>query len=185
MKTSNAFLRLDFQKLSHFRFVHKDNANGVGGSSGSWKSRTVIIFQNSCEIVRKFPCMEAAKFTRHFGTFCLRPCTDVFGRCAQQRVKTLNLSGNMFRGIVLGLNTQLNLWRATVWVIFGGNLSVNSSLCLDNFQSPEHNSVRTSRKVAGLFWGEWVGGWGGGVSSVYAIFACRQKQTSHLSECVQ
>ena len=29
-KTSNAFLRLDFQELPHFRFVHKDNANGTG-----------------------------------------------------------------------------------------------------------------------------------------------------------
>ena len=30
LKTGNAFLRLDFQKLSHFRFVRKDNANGTG-----------------------------------------------------------------------------------------------------------------------------------------------------------
>ena len=34
-KTGNAFLRLEFQKRSHFHFVHKDNANGAGGSSGS------------------------------------------------------------------------------------------------------------------------------------------------------
>ena len=35
LKTGCAFLRLDFQKLSHFRFVHKDHAKWLGGSSGS------------------------------------------------------------------------------------------------------------------------------------------------------
>ena len=35
LKTVNVFLRLDFQKLSHFRFVHKDNAKWFRGSSGS------------------------------------------------------------------------------------------------------------------------------------------------------
>ena len=35
LKTSNAFLRLSFQKHSHFRFVHKDNAKWCRVSSGS------------------------------------------------------------------------------------------------------------------------------------------------------
>ena len=35
LKTGNAFLQLNFQKLSHFCFVHKDNAKWRGGSSGS------------------------------------------------------------------------------------------------------------------------------------------------------
>ena len=70
-KTGNAFLRLDFQKLSYFRFLHKDNAKGAGGRWGgvvvevlyccySWDSR---------EIVRKFSCMEAVKFTDRVQTF--------------------------------------------------------------------------------------------------------------------
>ena len=35
LKTGDVFLRLDYQKLSHFRFIHKDNATWRGGSGGS------------------------------------------------------------------------------------------------------------------------------------------------------
>ena len=59
LKTGNAFLRLDFQKLSHFRFVHKDGAK--------WHSEveegSCCYSQDSLEIVRKCQCMEVAKFT--------------------------------------------------------------------------------------------------------------------------
>ena len=44
--------------------------------------------RDSHEIVRKFPCLEAAKFTDRDRTFCPRPHADVFGRCARQRVKS-------------------------------------------------------------------------------------------------
>ena len=48
--------------------------------------------RDSCEIVRKFPCMVVAKFTNRnwrLGTFCLQPRTEVFRRCALQRVNFL------------------------------------------------------------------------------------------------
>ena len=93
-KTSNAFLLLDFQKLSHFRFVHKDNAK--------WHC---YCSRDSREIVQKFPCMERAKFTnrdRMFWDVLPWPGTDVFGCCAQQRVKKENLAWVMsVKGLAL------------------------------------------------------------------------------------
>ena len=38
LKTGNAFLQFDFQKLSYFRFVHKDNAKWH-----SWSSRSPVL----------------------------------------------------------------------------------------------------------------------------------------------
>ena len=60
LKTSNAFFGLDFQELSHFRFVHKDNAKW-------WGEVTEVLYYyylwDSREIVQKFLCMEVVKFT--------------------------------------------------------------------------------------------------------------------------
>ena len=47
-KTGSAFLRLDFKKLSHFRFEHKDNANGAGGSSRSLVLLLFMRFSRDC-----------------------------------------------------------------------------------------------------------------------------------------
>ena len=66
LENLHAFLRLDFQKLSHFHFVHKDNAIGAG------KVAEVLYCyysRDSCEIVRKLPGMEVTKFTNRNQTF--------------------------------------------------------------------------------------------------------------------
>ena len=69
LKTGNVCLRLDFQKLSHFHFVHKDMAWGkLRKSRTVWKYRSLPIA------------------TGRFGTFCPRPHANVFGCCALQRV---------------------------------------------------------------------------------------------------
>ena len=57
LKTGNAFLWLDFQKLPHFCFVHKDNAKWRGGSRGSlvlllfmgfsWNCTEISVYGNS------------------------------------------------------------------------------------------------------------------------------------------
>ena len=66
LKTGNAFLQLDFPKLSHFCFVHKDNANGRG-------EVVEVLYcyysRDSREIVQKFPCIEVAMFSDCNQTF--------------------------------------------------------------------------------------------------------------------
>ena len=83
LKTNNAFLQLDFQKLSHFCFIHKDNANHVEEVA---KVLYCYYSQDSYEIVRKFTCMEVVKFTHLDWMFCPQPRADIFGHCAQRRV---------------------------------------------------------------------------------------------------
>ena len=43
----------------------------------------------------------SSKFTDHDRTFCLQPSADVFGRCAQQRIK----------------KTTKSVWMKTCWFI--------------------------------------------------------------------
>ena len=78
LKTGNTFLHLDFQKLSHFRFVYKD-AEEVAEDSYCYYS------QDSCEIVRKYPCMEVTKFTNRNGTFW-----DILPSSPHGRFRTLH-----------------------------------------------------------------------------------------------
>ena len=66
LKTGNTFLRLNFQKLFHFHFIHKDNANGVGKVA---EVSYCYYSRDSHEIVWKFPCMEVAKSTHRDWTF--------------------------------------------------------------------------------------------------------------------
>ena len=64
LKTSNAFLRLNFQKLTHFCFVDKDNAKWRKGSSGSlvlllftrfsWDCTAISVYRSS-EVYRSRP----------------------------------------------------------------------------------------------------------------------------------
>ena len=79
MKTGNAFLRLDFQKLSHFRFKHKDNANGEGGSSGSLVLLLFTRFSRDCTEISLFGSSEVYRS---------RP--DVLGRSARGPARTFS-----------------------------------------------------------------------------------------------
>ena len=79
MKTGNAFLRLDFQKLSHFRFEHKDNANGAGGSSGSLVLLLFTRFSRDCTEISLFGSSEVYRS---------RP--DVLGRSACGPARTFS-----------------------------------------------------------------------------------------------
>ena len=92
LKTGNAFLWLNFQKRSHFRFVHKDNAKWCRGSSRSLI--TVIIHVILVRLYRNFRVWKSRSLpiaTGRFGTFSLRPRADFFGCRALRRVK-----GNAF-----------------------------------------------------------------------------------------
>ena len=75
---------LDFQKLSHFRFIHKDNAKWHGGSA---EVSHYYYLQDSHEIVLKFPCMEVAKFTDRDWTFW-----DVLPAAPRRRFQMLRLA---------------------------------------------------------------------------------------------
>ena len=80
LKTGNMFLWLDFQKLSHFRFIHKDNAKWCGGSSGSlvlllftrfsWDCVEISMYGSS-EVYRSWPDVLPAALRGRFWT--LRP----------------------------------------------------------------------------------------------------------------
>ena len=72
LKTSNAFFRLDFQKLSHFRFILKDNAKWCGGSSGSL---TPLLFMRF-----SWDCMEISVYG---SSKVYRSWPDVLGRFAR------------------------------------------------------------------------------------------------------
>ena len=78
-KTGNAFLRLDFKKLSHFRFEHKDNANGAGGSSGSLVLLLFTRFSRDCTEISLFGSSEV---------YPSRP--DVLGRSARGPARTFS-----------------------------------------------------------------------------------------------
>ena len=52
-----------------------------------WEVAYCYYSQDSREIVRKFPCLEAAKFTDRDRTFWDVLPADVFRRCARQRIK--------------------------------------------------------------------------------------------------
>ena len=81
LKTGNALLRLEFHKLSHFHFIHKDNAKGAGEVA---KVSYCYYSWDSHEIVQKFPCMEEAKFTS-----CDRMFLDVLPTSLHERFWTL------------------------------------------------------------------------------------------------
>ena len=76
LKTGNTFLRPDFQKLSHFRFIHKDNAKWRGGSSGNLVLLLFTRFSWGCTEIFVYG---SGKVYR------LQP--DILGRCTWQRVK--------------------------------------------------------------------------------------------------
>ena len=81
------FFDSTLKKLSHFHFEHKDNAKGAGGNS---ESLVLLLFTILARLYGNFLVWKQRSLpiaTRHFGTFCARPCTDIFGHCAWQRVK--------------------------------------------------------------------------------------------------
>ena len=78
-KTGNAFLRLDFKKLSHFRFEHKDNANGAGGSSRSLVLLLFTRFSRDCTEISLFGSSEV-----------YRSWPDVLGRSARGPARTFS-----------------------------------------------------------------------------------------------
>ena len=78
-KTGNAFLRLDFQKLSHFCFEHKDNANGAGGSSRSLVLLLFTRFSRDCTEIFLFGSSEV-----------YRSQPDVLGRSARGPARTFS-----------------------------------------------------------------------------------------------
>ena len=79
LKTGNAFLRVNFQKVSHFRFEHKDNAKWHGRSS---RSLVLLLFMRF-----SWDCTEISVY----GTskvYRLRP--DVLGRFAHDSTQTFS-----------------------------------------------------------------------------------------------
>ena len=77
LKTGNAFLQLDFQKLSHF--VHKDNAKWRRGSSGS---RVLLLFTRF-----SWDCTEISVYG---SSKVYRSWPDVLGLSARSPVRTFS-----------------------------------------------------------------------------------------------
>ena len=76
-KPATRFFDFDFQKLSHFRFEHKDNANGAGGSSGSLVLLLFTRFSRDCTEISLFGSSEV-----------YRSQPDVLGRSAREPART-------------------------------------------------------------------------------------------------
>ena len=79
LKTGNAFLRLDFQKLSHFCFVHKDNAKWREGGSGSLVLLLFTRFSWDCTEISMYGSSEVYRWR-----------SDVLGHFACGPVRTFS-----------------------------------------------------------------------------------------------
>ena len=75
LKTSTTFLQLDFQKLSHFRFIHKDNAKWRGGSSVSLVLLLFTRFSWDCTDISVYGSSKVCQsWPDILGCFARGPC---------------------------------------------------------------------------------------------------------------
>ena len=98
LKTGNAFLRLHFQKLSHFRFIHKDNAKWCGGSSGSLILLLFTRFSWDCQEISVYGSSKV---------YQLRP--DILGHSAYGPTQTFS-DAAPGRGLTLMVDHMGKLW---------------------------------------------------------------------------
>ena len=145
------FLRLDFQKLSHFRFIHKDNAKWcreVAEVSYCYYSR------DSREIVLKFPCMEVAKFTDQTGRFACGPARTFLDAAPCKGLKR-NSSGEPCI-ILLSSSSSSLLLMSYRWLCFLQTLQDVDHLgfLLDVLHFLHH--VQTGRSRSAHIDGHWL-----------------------------
>ena len=126
-KTSNAFLRLDFKKLSHFRFEHKNNTNGAGGSSGSLVLLLFMRFSRDCTEISLFGSSEV-----------YRSRLDVFGRSARGPAWTFS---DVAPG--KGLNKERRTYAELCW---------NQAVCEQTLITRSKRFHRSEVPVLSLLW---------------------------------